>query len=212
MATRSPSGSPMRRLRTILGLALTLSAVDSFGQPAPLGCPGVTAIPGAINALVEPSPAGHLIACLIDYKDTDTHTYTGAYLVRNGMPRLLKTYVDAGPSGPVSWSPDSRRFAVTWAAGSPGGLGSTDIFDANTGIWKALGLEAGRSLLIPYACNINKGNRFISMKWDKWVSSEEAVIEVSVDPIAALCRKEGIMDPVRFRVRVPSGAVISREP
>ena len=196
----------------ILGVALTLSAGASLGQSPSPSCPGVTAIPGAINAIVQDSRAGDMIACLIDYKDTDTHTYTGAYLIRNGTARLLKTYLDAGPSGPVSWSPDSMRFAVTWTGGGPGGLASIDVFEINTGKWRTLGLEAGRSLLLQYACNSNKGNRLVSQKWVRWISSEEGIIEVSVDPISALCQKEGIMDPVKFRVRVPSGAVITREP
>jgi len=153
-----------------------------------------------------------LTACLVDYKETDSHTYTGAYLVRNGTTRMLKTYLDTGPSGPVAWSPDSRKFAVTLASGGPGGIRSIDVFNVSTGAWKVLGADSGRSLLQLYECNPQKEKDLISMQWVKWTSVDEAEIEVSIDPIAALCRREGIMDPVKFRVKVPAGLVVSRQP
>jgi len=202
----------MRRLQTTLGVALILSAGLCYGQLQPLSCPGVSGIKDGLNTIVAQSPDGHLIACLIDYKETDSHTYTGAYLVRNGTPRLLKTYLDAGPSGPVAWSPDSRMFAVTLTSGRPGGIRSIDIFNVSTGAWKVLGSDAGRSLLQMYECNSQKGKDLISMQWVQWTSADDAVIEVSIDPIAALCRREGIMDPVKFRVKVPTGVVVNREP
>ena len=118
----------MRRLQTITAIVLALPAGLCFAQSQPSSCPGVQSIKNGLNMFVAPSPDGHLVACLIDYQETDAHTFTGAYLVRNGTPRMLKTYLDAGPSGPVAWSPDSRRFAVTVASGRPAGVRSVDIF------------------------------------------------------------------------------------
>jgi hypothetical protein len=202
----------MRRLTPILGVALIIAGCVCRGQTPPTVCPGVTEIKGGLNAILQASPDGQLVACLVDYQENSVHTYTGVFLVRNGAPRLLKTYVDAGPSGPLAWSPDSRKLAVTWTTGGPGGIRSVDIFIASTGIWKTLGPEAGRGLLLLYQCNPKRDRDLISMQWSRWISSEEGVIEVSIDPIAALCRRGGIMDPVKFQVRVPSGVVIKREP
>jgi hypothetical protein len=202
----------MRRLPKIFGVIAILWTSGCLGQHQSLNCPGVTAIKDALNAISEPSPDALLTACLVDYKETETHTYTGVFLVRSGTPRLLKTYIDAGPSGSLAWSPGSRRFAVTLSSGGPAGIWSIDIFNSSTGAWKAVGEEAGHDLLQSYQCKINKERELISAKWDHWITSDEAVIQVSIDPIVALCQREGLMDPVKFRVRIPSGSIVNREP
>jgi hypothetical protein len=206
------TGRYMRRLLTILGAALFVAGCPCPGQTSATACPGVTEIKGGLNATQQESPDGQLIACLIDYQEDSAHAYTGVFLVRNGASRLLKSYLDAGPGGSVAWSPDSRKFAITWASANAGSVWSVDIFTASTGIWKTLGTEAGRGLLLQYQCNPKRDKDLISVQWGRWISADEAIVEVSIDPIAALCRRAGLMDPVKFRVRVPSGAVIRREP
>jgi hypothetical protein len=209
---RASHGRHMRRLSPILDVALLVAACACRGQSPTKACPGVAEIKGGLNTIVQKSPDGQFLACLVDYGENSFHTYTGVFLVRNGAVRLLKSYVDAGPSGPLSWSPDSQKFEVTWTSGTPGGTRSVDIFTASTGGWKTLGLDAGRGLLLQYQCNPKRDKDLISIQWGHWISAEEAIIEVSIDPITALCRREGMMDPVKFRVRVPSGLVIKREP
>ena len=190
-----------------------LSLPGLYGQQPQQRCATISEIQGGVNSIVAKAHGDDtLSACLVDFKVIDDRTYTGVYLVRNGKPRRLKTYIDAGASGPLIWSPDSSSFAVNWTRGGANGPWFVDIFNAKTGIWRTLHTEAGGEFVKAAGCDPLRQNDLVNIQMKEWPSVDMAVIEVSVDTVASSCKSDKIMTPARFKIRIPSGEIISREP
>ncbi len=174
---------------TLLFLALAAAPQNSQSNSSRLykvasACSAISLVGGGANNIQSESPDESTLVCVKQDKNNGSADFTDLYMSMNGRLRLLRRYEDIGPSGPVSWSADSKAFIFHWTAGGAVGQWYIDAFDARTGKNHPLAETPARKMAHDNHC----GSRWdVNRMFLKWASTDSILVVLEWHEISSGC-------------------------